>query len=234
MALCSAPTWISAWPNWLARSRPSGFGELGPDAGGPGLGVDLGPDPGHPARSKASSLVPRDGEVTGWPGLTWRDVALVDVDPEPHPRRVGDGEELRCRLDGLALDRMPHDHRPVDRGDDVRRAPRVLGLRGSEPARRRRSPKFLSFCSASDGWPSAWFRAVSASSSSLAGDVRSSASVFVRSVGRLGELHGGRGERYWAFAVLTSAESTTASTSPAGRPAPGRPAPRGGSPRPAG
>ena len=126
-----SPIWISAWPNWLARSRPSG---LASSARTRVVRVcSLTSVPTQVTWPRDASLLvrarPRDGEARP-PGRasTFGDVRLVDVDPEPHPRGVGDGEELRRRLDRLALDGVPQDDRPVDRGDDVEQVPRVLGL----------------------------------------------------------------------------------------------------------
>jgi hypothetical protein len=54
------------------------------------------------------------------------DVGLVDVDPEPHDARVGDGEDLRRPLDGLPLHGVPGDDRAAQRRDDVQERRRVL------------------------------------------------------------------------------------------------------------
>ena len=80
--------------------------------------VDLGPDPVDDAR-EFGLVVPRDRESHLLAGLHLGDVGLVDVDPEPDLRRVGDGEDPARRLDRLPLDRVPDDDDAGERGDHV-------------------------------------------------------------------------------------------------------------------
>ena len=116
-ALCGSPTWIRAWPNWWARSFPSGLGSSARTlvvlvfwSTSVPTQVTL------PAKAVGSSSGPpaRDGEGHRLARLDLRDVSLVDVDPEPDRRGVGHGVELRRRLDGLADDGVAEDDRAVD------------------------------------------------------------------------------------------------------------------------
>src|SRR3954468_10246659 len=94
-------------PDLVGAEPALGVGQLGADARGAGRGIDLGPDPGDPAREGrrlGARIDPGDREGHRLARAHGGDVPLVDVDPEPHPGRVGDGVQPAGRHDRLALD----------------------------------------------------------------------------------------------------------------------------------
>ena len=166
-ASCSGSTWICARPNWLARSRPSGFASSARTRVVRVVGLTSVPTQ-VTLPAKTRGLGARDGERHRLARRDRGDVRLVDVDPEPHLATSAIAKS--CVVGSTASPGVASQAVIVPSiGATISSrllVSLVLAIRARSASEK---PRLRSFCSASIRFALAWFRAVRFSSSFLAG-----------------------------------------------------------------
>ena len=104
----------------------SGIGELDPPLDGPAGGVDGVADEGEPAAELLAGIG-LDAQDDVGPDADMGQVPLLDMQAGPDRRRIGQPEQARAELHGVARDDAGIEDRPRKRGPDREQRPRRAG-----------------------------------------------------------------------------------------------------------